>query len=186
MSRAPSSRSRQAVPVALIAGAVLAAAAVQAPAQQAPAAARIGFVNTDRVMRDSAPAQQAQKRLKTEVEKRDQEMRGMVAQMKKLEDLLNKNSPPMGEAERAGKQREFATLNRDFERKKQEYAEELALRRNEAMGQVLEQANRAIRRVAEQENLDVVFQEAAYASQRIDITDKVIKAVNAGAPASWK
>jgi outer membrane protein len=127
-----------------------------------------------------------QKRLKTEVEKRDQEMRALVAQMKKLEEALNRTAPPLGEAERASKQREFASLNRDFERKKQEYGEELALRRNEAMGQVLEQANRAIRRVAEQENLDVVFQEAAYASQRIDITDKVIKAVNAGVPASWK
>ena len=171
---------------ALVAGAVLAAAACAAAAQQAtaPAVARIGFVNTERVMREVVPAQQAQRRLKVEIEKRDQEMRGLVAQMKRLELALAKNSPALSESERRDKQREFAGLNRDFERKKQEYAEELALRRNEAVGQVLEQANRAIRRVAEQENLDVVFQEAAYASPRIDITEKVIKAVNAGgAPA---
>jgi outer membrane protein len=171
---------------ALVAGAVLAAAAWPAAAQQAPAVARIGFVNTERVMREAAPAQQAQKRLKVEIEKRDQEMRGLVAQMKKLELALEKNSPALSESERRDKQREFTGLNRDFERKKQEYAEELALRRNEAVGQVLEQANRAIRRVAEQENLDVVFQEAAYASQRIDITEKVIKAVNAGAAPAGK
>ena len=183
------------VHAALIAGAVLAAAACPAAAQQAapspqqaasPAVARIGFVNTERVMREVVPAQQAQRRLKVEVEKRDQEMRGLVAQMKKLELALEKNSPALSEAERRDKQREFAGLNRDFERKKQEYAEELALRRNEAVGQVLEQANRAIRRVAEQENLDVVFQEAAFASQRIDITEKVIKAVNAGAASAGK
>lgn len=170
---------------ALVAGAVLAAATCLAAAQQAPAAARIGFVNTERVMREVIPAQQAQKRLKTEIEKRDQEMRGLVGQMKRLELALEKNSPALSETERRGKQREFAELNRDFERKKQVYAEELALRRNDAVAQVLEQANRAIRRVAEQENLDAVFQEAAYASQRIDITEKVIKAVNAGvAPAA--
>ena len=171
---------------ALVAGAVLAAAACPAAAQQAPvpAVARIGFVNTERVMRQVNSAQQAQKRLKVEIDKRDQEMRALVAQMKRLELALAKNSPALSESERRDKQREFAGLNRDFERKKQEYAEELALRRNEAVGQVLEQANRAIRRVAEQENLDVVFQEAAYASPRIDITEKVIKAVNAGgAPA---
>ena len=171
---------------ALVAGAVLAAAAYAAAAQQAtaPAVARIGFVNTERVMREVAPAQQAQKRLKVEIDKRDQEMRGLVAQMKRLELALEKNSAALSETERRARQREFAELNRDFERKKQEYAEELALRRNEAVAQVLEQANRAIRRVAEQDNLDVVFQEAAYASQRIDITEKVIKAVNAGgAPA---
>jgi len=174
------------VQVALFAGAVLTAVACSAAGQQAPAVARIGFVNTERVMREDVPAQQAQRRLKVEIEKRDQEMRGLVAQMKKLELVLEKNSPALSEAERRDKQREFTVLNRDFERKKQEYAEELALRRNEAVAQVLEQANRAIRRVAEQENLDAVFQEAAFASQRIDITEKVIKAVNAGAAPAGK
>jgi outer membrane protein len=179
---------------AFFAGVALLVAVFPAAAQQAPAAApapaapvsRIGFVNTDRVMREAIPAQQAQKRLNTEIERRDQEMRALVAQMKRLEVALEKNSPPLGEADRRARQREFADLNRDFERKKQEYTEELSLRRNEAMGQVLELANRAIRRVAEQENLDAVFQEAAYASGRVDITEKVIKTVNAGAPASWK
>jgi len=171
---------------ALVAGAVLAAAACPGAAQQVPAVAKIGFVNTERVMREVVPAQQAQKRLKIEIEKRDQEMRGLVAQMKKLELALAKNAPALSEAERRDKQREFTGLNRDFERKKQEYAEELALRRNEAVAQVLEQASRAIRRVAEQENLDAVFQEAAFASPRIDITEKVIRAVNAGAAQAGK
>lgn len=170
--------------IALVAGALLAGAACSAAGQQVPAVAKIGFVNTERVMREAIPAQQAQKRLKIEIDKRDQEMRGLVAQMKKLELVLEKRPAGLSEPERRAKQREFAELNRDFERKKQEYAEELALRRNEAVAQVLEQANRAIRRVAEQDNLDVVFQEAAYASPRIDITEKVIKAVNTGtAPA---
>ena len=186
MSRASASSRKDSARAALLAGALLAAAAMPSAGQPATAAARIGFVNTERVMREAAPAQQAQKRLRAEVEKRDQEMRAMVAQLRKLEDALNKNTPPLSETERSARQREHASLNREFERKKQEYAEELALRRNEAMGHVLEQANRAIRRVAEQENLDIVFQEAAYANQRIDITDKVIKAVNASAPASWK
>jgi outer membrane protein len=169
---------------ALVAGAILAAAACAAAGQQA--AARIGFVNMERVMRDVNPAQQAQRRLKVDIEKRDQEMRALVAQMKKLEIALERNSPALSDTERRARQREFAQLSRDFERKKVEYSEELGLRRNEAVGQVLEQANRAVRRVAEQDNLDIVFQEAAYASQRIDITDKVIRAVNAGAPPAGK
>ena len=174
------------VQVAFIAGVLLAAAACPAAAQQAPAATRIGFVNTDRVMREALPAQQAQRRLKTEIDKRDQEMRALVAQMKRLEIALEKNPSALSETERREKQREFTELNRDFERKKREYAEELALRRNEGIGLVLEQANRAIRVVAERENLDVVFQVAAYASPRIDITEKVIKAVNAGAASAAK
>jgi len=173
---------------ARVAAAALAAAACTAAAQpaQVPAAARVGFVNTERVMREVIPAQQAQKRLKIEIDKRDQEMRALVAQMKRLELALEKNAPTANDAERRAKQREFAELGRDFERKKLEYSEELALRRNEAMGQVLEQVNRATRRVAEQENLDIVFQEAAYASPRIDITDKVIKAMEGKPPAAAK
>jgi outer membrane protein len=176
--------------LALMAGSFIAAAACAAAGQlaaaPAPAATRIGFVNTERVLREVNPAQQAQRRLKIDVEKRDQEMRALVAQMKKLELALEKNPAALSDTERRARQREFAELNRDFERKKVEYSEELALRRNEAVGQVMEQANRAIRRVAEQENLDVVFQEAAYASPRIDITEKVIKAVNAGAGQAGK
>jgi len=174
------------VQAGFIAGVLLAAAACPAAAQQAPAATRIGFVNTDRVMREALPAQQAQRRLKTEIDKRDQEMNALVAQMKRLELALEKVPSALSEAERREKQREFAELSRDFERKKREYAEELALRRNEGIGLVLEQANRAIRVVAERENLDVVFQVAAYASPRIDITEKVIKAVNAGAASAAK
>jgi len=172
--------------VSFIAGALLAAAACSAAAQQAPAVARFGFVNIDRVMREALPAQQQQKRLKTEIEKRDQEMRALVAQMKRLELALAKNPPTLNETERREKQREFTELNRDFERKKREYSEELALRRNEGTGLVLEQANRAIRLVAEQENLDVVLQVAAYASPRVDITEKVIKVLNAGAASAAK
>ena len=156
----------------------MAAAACSAAAQQAPLTVKIGFVNTERVMRDAIPAQRAQKSLEGEVQKRDQEMRGMAEQLKRLQEDLEKNPVALSDAARRGKERDFADLSRNFERKKVEYSEELDLRRNETMGQVIEQANRAIRQVAEQENFDAIFQEAAYSSQRIDITDKVIKALD--------
>jgi outer membrane protein len=181
------------IALSILAGVACPVAAQQAqpaqppqPAQPTQPSVKVGFVNTERLLRDSAAARRAQKTLEVEIQKRDQEMRSLVAQMKKLEDALERSPTPLSEAERRSKGREFADLNRSFERKKVEHAEEITVRRNEVMGQLQEQANRAIRQVAEQENFDAVFQEAAYSSQRIDITDKVIKALEVGAKSAAK
>ena len=88
----------------------------------------------------------------------------------------------MSETQRRAKERDFADLNRDFQRKQREFREDLNQRRNEELAQVVEQANRVIRQIAEQEKFDIIFQDAVFASPRIDITDKVIKALDQGKP----
>lgn len=139
--------------------------------------AKIGFVNTERVFRDAAPAVRAQKKIEQEFAKRDQEMHKMSEQIRKLQEDIEKNLATMSETERRSKQREFADLNKDFQRKQREFREDLNQRRNEELAAVLERANRAIKAIAESEKYDIIFQEAVYASPRIDITDKVIKAL---------
>ncbi|MBE0621993.1 MAG: OmpH family outer membrane protein [Burkholderiales bacterium] len=143
----------------------------------AAADTRIGFVNTERVFRDAAPAVRAQKKIEQEFAKRDQEMQKMSEQIRKLQETLEKNAVTMTEGERRNKEREFAELNKDFQRKQREFREDLNQRRNEELAAVLERANRAIKAIAESEKYDIIFQEAVYASPRIDITDKVIKAL---------
>lgn len=138
---------------------------------------KIGFVNTERVFRDAAPAVRAQKKIEQEFAKRDQEMQRMDEQLRKLQENLEKNAVTMSESERRNKEREFADLNKDFQRKQREFREDLNQRRNEELAAVLERANRTIKAIAEAEKYDIIFQEAVYASPRIDITDKVIKAL---------
>jgi outer membrane protein len=97
---------------------------------------------------------------------------------------LDKEAMTMTESQRRTKEREFGELNRDFQRKQREFREDLNQRRNEELAQVVEQANRVIRQIAEQEKFDIIFQEMpAYVSPRIDITDKVIKALEGKPPA---
>ncbi len=139
---------------------------------------KIGFVNTERVFRDAAPAVRAQKKIELEFAKRDQEMQKMAEQIRKLQEALEKNSVTMSETERRNKDREFGELNKDFQRKQREFREDLNQRRNEELAAVLERANRTIKAIAEAEKYDIIFQEAVYASPRIDITDKVIKALD--------
>jgi len=138
---------------------------------------KIGFVNTERVFRDAAPAVRAQKKIEQEFAKRDQEMQKMDEQIRKLQENLEKNVVTMPEAERRIKEREFGELSKDFQRKQREFREDLNQRRNEELAAVLERANRTIKAIAEAEKYDIIFQEAVYASPRIDITDKVIKAL---------
>ncbi len=138
---------------------------------------KIGFVNTERVFRDAAPAVRAQKKIEQEFAKRDQDMQKMAEQIRKLQESLEKNSVTMTETERRNKEREFGELSKDFQRKQREFREDLNQRRNEELAAVLERANRTIKAIAESEKYDIIFQEAVYASPRIDITDKVIKAL---------
>ncbi len=138
---------------------------------------KIGFVNTERVFRDAAPAVRAQKKIEQEFAKRDLDMKRMAEQIRKLQENLEKNSVTMPEPERRSKEREFSDMNKDFQRKQREFGEDLNQRRNEELAAVLDRANRTIKAIAEAEKFDIIFQEAVYASPRVDITDKVIKAL---------
>jgi outer membrane protein len=143
---------------------------------------KFGFVNTERILRDAVPAQRAQKKIEAEFQKRDQELARIADQLKRMQEELEKNSVTMSETQRRAKERDFADLNRDFQRKQREFREDLNQRRNEELAQVVEQANRVIRQIAEQEKFDIIFQDAVFASPRIDITDKVIKALDGNKP----
>ena len=155
----------------------LAAVMLAAFAQTAVAEVKVGFVNSDRVMKEAPLAKKAQQKLEKEFEKRDQELQRLAKQLQGMQEALEKNGMTMAEGERRNKEREFNELNRDFQRKQREFREDLNQRRNEELAGVLERANKTIKQIAEAEKYDIIFQEAVYASPRIDITDKVIKAL---------
>ncbi|CAN7323974.1 OmpH family outer membrane protein [Trinickia sp. LjRoot230] len=157
--------------------AALGASAAQAGAQEA----RIAAVNSDRILRESASAQAAQKKLEAEFAKRDKGLRDMAQRLKSMSDALDKNAASLSTIERADKQRELSNLDSDFQRKRREFNEDLNQRRNEELAAVLERANRVIKQIAEQQHYDLIVQEAVYVSPRIDITDQVLKALAANA-----
>jgi outer membrane protein len=149
----------------------------------AQAQGKIGFVNLDRILREAAPAVRAQKKLEAEFAKRKQELDRMAEQLKRTQETLEKNAMTMSESDRAKREREFGELNRDFQRRQREINEDFNQRRNEELSGILERANRAVRQVAETEKFDIIFQEAVFASPRIDITEKIIRALDDSSPA---
>ena len=152
-------------------------------AQQSQPVGKLGYVNTERVLRDSTPAIRAQSKLKLEFQKREEELAKLEEQLKKMQQDLEKNAVAMNDNQRRARERDFADLNRDYQRKLRELREDSNQRRNEELAQVIDSANRVIRQIAEQEKFDIIIQDAVYTSPRIDITDKVIKALEGKLPA---
>lgn len=141
---------------------------------------RIGFVDGERLQRESAPAERASKTLEKEFAPRLQELQRREGQLKALQSQLEKEAMTMSESDRRAKEQELARLNLDFQRMQREYREDLNIRRNQEIGALYERANRIIKQIAEQEKFDLILQEAVYRSPRIDITDKVLKALAEG------
>lgn len=139
---------------------------------------KVGFVSTERIFREAAPAKAAQAKIEQEFSKRDKELQDLAGRLKSMSDRLDKDAAILSESDRVKRQRELADLDKDFQRKQREFREDLNQRRNEELAIVLERTNKVIKLIAESEKYDIVFQEAVYASPRIDITDKVLKALN--------
>ena len=139
---------------------------------------RIGFVNTERIFREANLAKVAQTKLEQEFSKREKEVQGLAASLKAASEKFEREAPTLPESQRVGRQRQLVEMDRDFQRKQREFQEDLNLRKNEELQQVLERANRVIKQVAEAEKYDLVIQEAVYINPKHDITDKVLTGLN--------
>ena len=157
--------------------ALLAGAALGAQAQEL----KIGYVNSDRVLRDAAPAKAAQAKLEGEFSKRQKEGDDAAARLKAAAEKLDKDAPTLSEAERNRRQRELVDQDRELQRKRREFQEDLNQRKNEELASVVERANRVIKQIYESEKYDLILQGDAmvFVGPRVDITEKVIKALNA-------
>jgi outer membrane protein len=140
---------------------------------------RIGFVNTDKIFREANTAKTAQAKLEQEFAKREKDINAMGEALKTQADKLEREAPTLSETQRNSRQKQLVELDRDFQRKRREFQEDLNARKNEELQTVLERANRVVKQVAEAEKYDLVLQEAVYINPKHDITDKVLKALNA-------
>ena len=157
------------------------AAAALSLALAAPSAAqelKIGYVNSERVLREAIPARAAQTKLEAEFGKREKELNDAALRLKAAGDKLEKDGPTLAAGDLSRRQRELVEQDRDLQRKRREFQEDLAQRRNEELAAVVERANRVIKQIFDSEKYDVILQEVIFASGRVDITDKVIKVLN--------
>jgi outer membrane protein len=139
---------------------------------------RVGFVNTDRIFREANSAKAAQVKLEQEFSRREKELNDLGAALKTASDRFEREAPTLAETQRAQRQKGLIDQDREFQRKRREFQEDLNARKNEELQAVLDRANRVVKQVAEAEKYDLILQEAVYINPKHDITDKVIRALN--------
>jgi len=142
---------------------------------------RIGFISTDRIFKEASTAMAAQVKLEQEFSKREKSLVEQGAKLKTLADKLDREAPTLSDALRAQQQKQLVDQDREFQRKRREFQEDLNARKNEELQQVLERANKVVKQVAESEKYDLILQDAVYVNPKHDITDKVLKVLNSAA-----
>ena len=141
---------------------------------------KVGIVNLDRIFREASTAKAAQVKLEQEFSKREKEITELGNQIKTQSEKLERDAPTLSESQRNTRQRQLVEQDREFQRKRREFQEDLNSRKNEELQSVIERANRVVKALAEAEKYDLIIQEAVYVNPKHDITDKVIKSLNAG------
>ncbi len=136
---------------------------------------RIGIVDTERILRESEQAIRAEKKIEKEFSVRDQEIKKLIKQVKDAQDSLDKDGSKISDSTKRIKEREIANLNLQLQTQQREFREDLNLRKNEELAQVLARADKAIKAIAESEGYDVILQEAVYRNPKVDITARVLK-----------
>ncbi len=159
----------------LFLGLLLAATGLLASAQEF----KVGIVNLDRIFREANTAKAAQAKLEQEFSKREKELNDIASQLKALSEKFEREAPTLAESQRASRQKQLVDQDRDFQRKRREFQEDLNARKNEELQQVIERANKVVKALAESEKYDLIVQEAVYVNPKHDITDKVLKSLNA-------
>jgi outer membrane protein len=165
---------------ALLLAATMGLAVTQVQAQEL----KIGYVHLDRVLRDATPAKAALAKLEGEFGKREKDLADLANRLKATSDKLERDAPTLADSERNRRQRDLVEQERDFQRKRREFQEDLTERRNAELASVIDRANRVIKQIFDSEKYDLILQEAVFASAKVDITDKVIKALNSQPPAT--
>lgn len=141
---------------------------------------KVGAVNVERILRDSTTAKAVSSKLEQDFSKRERDLRTSSEQLRTAVERFERESPTLPEAQRTTRQRQLVDQERDLQRRQRDFQEELNLRRNEALQQVVEKLNRVIRTIAEAEKYDLIVQEAYYVSPRVDITDRVMSQLDGG------
>ena len=163
---------------------VLALAAQLAASVPALADTKIGYLDIKRIMQEAPAAQRSQKKITEEFAVRDRELSKMQEQLRNAKNSMETNAAAVSEATRRTQERNLNALSIEFERKQTQLKEDLDRQRDRDLRDIRDRINRAVTNIAKAEKYDIIFQDVVWANHRIDITDAVLKALEAGEPSS--
>lgn len=137
---------------------------------------KVGYVQVEKILQDAPQTAESGKKLEREFGARSQELDKMAKQIKDLEASLDKDGLTLSDSDRRSKERDAQNIKVEFQRKQRELREDINLRKNEELASLQDRINKAVQAVAKAESYDLVmYSGVAYAADKIDITDKVLK-----------
>lgn len=137
---------------------------------------KAGFVDTARLLKEAPQAEAARKKLESEFAPRDQKIVDMQTELKALDEKQERDAKIMSEADRRKLERDIVSLRRDIKRAKEEFYEDLNIRRNEELAKLKEQIDRVVEALAKEQRYDLIFSDyVEFASDRVNITEKVLQ-----------
>ena len=139
---------------------------------------KVGFVQVDKILQEAPQTIESNKKLEKEFSSRTDKLKADVKSLKEKESSFSKEALTMKDSERGTKEKSLSQLRVDVQRIERELREDINIRRNEELGGLQEQINKAVTSVAKAEGFDLVlYNGVAYASEKIDITDKILKSL---------
>ena len=163
----------------VVRGAAVAALLLTLCGQVAAQEYKIGVINTDRILRESAPAKDAAKKIEQEFAAREATVVRLDKELRDLTSQLDRGGATMSEADRAAKQREAEMRGRELERTRRQLGEDLKARQFDEMGKIKERLDAVLTKLAKEQGYDLILQDGLYVRRSVDITDAVIKALEA-------
>lgn len=144
---------------------------------------RVGVIDMRSIISSSPQAKAVSDKLKTEFKAREEQMIAAEKSLKDKSEKLQRNSAVMSEAEKNKLEKEVVMAQRDIQRMQAEYREDATIRQQEEMKKLIDKINIVVQDVAKKEKFDLIIhaEAAPYAASQINITDKVVKAISAGA-----
>jgi len=154
------------------------AASLAMMAVNASAEIKVGYVQAERIMKESPQMLESSKKLEKEFSSRSAELQRMAKQINDQEASMNNDTSTTSEGDRRNKEQNLTNLKIEFQRKQRELNEDVNLRKNEELSGLQDRINKVITSISEAEGYDlVIYSGAAYVGKKVDITDKVLKAL---------
>jgi outer membrane protein len=139
---------------------------------------RVAFFDGQRVLNESSPARLATAKIEQEFSKRSKELDELNEKLRTLYRKFEKEASSLSESDRLKRQRELTDLDQELNRKQRIFKEDLGQRKQEEIIALGDRVQKIVKQIAEAEKIDLVVQDAVFFNPRIDITDKVLKALS--------
>ena len=139
---------------------------------------KVGYVEVQKILQEAPQTIEINKKLEKEFNVRSDKLKTDIKTLNDRQTAFNKDSLAMKDSEKESKTKGLDQLRIDIQRKDRELKEDFNIRKNEELAALQDQVNKAVTSVAKAEGYDlVVYNGVAYANEKIDITDKILKSL---------